>query len=293
MLEQQLANGIFQGSVYALFAVGYALVFGILGALNLAHAAIFMWGAMAAWAIVTLANVPFPVAIVIALALAAALGVLTELIGFRPLRGHPLAELSPLIASIAIGVILQGLALRAFGADPMRLPADTIPRDPVTLAGVTITPIQPFILMTSVALVAALHYMIRRTSFGRQMRAVAADQRTAAMLGIDADRVASVTFLVASFLGGVAGILLSLNFDVVSWTMGDQIQLKGLTAIVLGGMGSIPGAAVGGLLIGLLEVLSVAFLTSQMRDAVIFVVFFAVLLLRPRGIFGRWVNPAG
>jgi branched-chain amino acid transport system permease protein len=285
--SQQIVNGLFIGSIYALFAVGYTLVFGILDILNLAHQAIFMLGAFVALELVLHFQVNIFLALAAAMVVAGALGVLLNAVAFRPLRRRPDTYFSALISSIAMATILQAIALRAWGARTSRFPLHTFPDRTYHIGDATITLLQIVILVLSLALMLGLQAMVQRTRFGKAMRAVAENERAARILGIDVERVIVVSFIISSALGAAAGVLYGLSFNAVAPDMGRGIELKGLAVIILGGMGSIPGAVLGGLLLGLTEVASVAQLGSSKRDAIAFIVLFLILLVRPRGLFGR------
>jgi branched-chain amino acid transport system permease protein len=284
---QQLINGLFLGSVYALFALGYTLIFGILNILNLAHAAVFMLGAFAALVLVTELKITIWLALAGSMAISALLGVLLERVAFAPLRRRPDTHLAGLISSIAMALMFEAFALWRFEARTSRYPAGTYSDQPLEIAGATVSELQLIILAVSLVMMGALQLLVRRTRFGAAMRAVAENERAARILGINVERTILLTFAIASGLGGAAGVLYSLAFNAANPDMGRAMELKGLTVIILGGMGSIPGAVLGGFILGLVEVMSVA-LTGQSsyRDAIAFGALFLILLLRPRGLFG-------
>jgi branched-chain amino acid transport system permease protein len=286
-LPQQIANGIFQGAIYALFATGYALIFGVLDVLNLAHAAIFMWGAMVAWWLMAVVLLPLPAALLLATLFAGVLGVVLDRVAFAPLRRRAAPHLSPLISSLAVATILQGLAFGFFGADVHTYPPSALSSGVVTLGSVVIGWVQLLVLALAVVLMLLVRWLIRATRYGRAVRAIAENPRAARLLGIHVERAIGQTFFLASALGGVAGVLYGLTFNSAVFSMGEPVELRGLAIIILGGMGSIPGAVVGGFALALVEVFSVAFLASQYRDAIAFAVLFLVLVLRPTGLFGR------
>lgn len=288
LLGQQLVNGLFIGEVYALFAVGYTLVFGVLDILNLAHAAVFTLGGLAALWLVQSGGLSIWLAFPLGVAFAGLLGLLLDQVAFKPLRQRPDTYFSGLIASIAMAIVFESLALGVFGARTVRFPAGTVPVVVWHLGGVTITLLQVEILAAVVALMFALTQLLKRARVGKAIRAVAEDQRAARLLGINVDGIIAFTFFLSSALGGAAGILFGLYFDSLGPDMGRSIELKGLAVIVLGGMGSVPGAILGGLAFGLSEVLTVAISgTSNLRDAVAFTVLFAIMLVRPSGLLGR------
>jgi branched-chain amino acid transport system permease protein len=286
MLLQQLVNGVFLGAVYALFACGYTLVFGVLDILNLAHAAIFMSAAFVALVLVG-NGVPLLLAIILAVVAAGLLGVLLDRVAFAPLRARNVGTLAPLISSIGVAIILQGVARALFGSDDLPFGAGTFASAQLTVGGMHIGLIDLTVLGVAIVMMLGLSTLLRSSALGRSIRAVAADRVAAALLGIDVERTIALTFFIASALGGAAGILIGLEFNSVSVDMGSRIELKGLAVIVLGGMGSVTGAVVGALLLGCVETLSVAYISSGYRDAIAFGVMFAVLVLRPSGLLGR------
>jgi len=284
---QQLVNGVFSGSIYALFAVGYTLVFGVLDVLNLAHQAVFMAGGLVALALVLVWHWPFWAAFIGAVLVAALLGAVLEFVAFRPLRRRPDTQFSALISSLAMATILEAIALQFYGPNLQRFPLSAFPAHIYSIGQVRVTLLQIVILVVSLGLTLALQLMLLRSRLGRAIRAVAENQVAARVLGIDVDRILLLSFVVSSALGGVAGVLFTLAFNGADPTIGQTVELKGLAVIILGGMGSIPGAVVGGYLLGLIEVATVAGLGSPYRDAAAFLVLLLILLIRPRGLFGR------
>jgi branched-chain amino acid transport system permease protein len=286
-VPQQLINGLFLGGVYALFALGYTLIFGILDILNLAHAAIFMLGAFAALVLVTELHVGIGVALLGAMVVCGLLGVLLERIAFAPLRRRPDTHLSGLISSIAVATMFEAVALWRFEARTQRFPVGTFDDQSLQLFGLSVSVLQLLILAVAIALMALLQVIVRRTRFGAAMRAVAENERAARVLGINVERTMVVTFALASALGGAAGVLYGLAFNSISPDMGQSIELRGLAVIIVGGMGSIPGAVIGGFLLGLVEVLSIAITgQSSYRDAIAFAALFLILIFRPSGLLG-------
>jgi branched-chain amino acid transport system permease protein len=286
MLIQQLVNGLFIGSVYALFALGYTLIFGVLDILNLAHASIFMLGAFTTL-IMVLKGVPLAFAIAGGAIAGGLFGVLLDRIAFWPLRRRQAGPLAPLISSIAVGMIYVALANGYFGPDVRHFPFDVVRTPTITIGPATFTLMQLIIFVVSIALMVGLQALLRYTRLGAAIRAVAENPRAAQLVGIDLESVYAQTFFIASALGAVAGVLFALNFNAVSSLMGSTVELKGLAVIILGGMGSIPGSLIGGLLIGLSEDLTVAYLSSSYRDAIVFAILFLVLIVRPGGLLGR------
>ena len=288
VLLQQLINGLFMGSVYGLFAVGYTLVFGVLDMLNLAHAAIFTLGGLIALWLVENAGLSIWLAFPMATVVAGLLGLLLNQVAFAPLRNRSDSQFSGLISSIAMAIIFEAAALGFFGARSVRFPVGTVAVHAWQIGGITITSLQVGIVCVAALLMVVLTLLIRYTRVGKAMRAIGENERTATLLGINVNGVIAFTFFVSSALGGAAGILYGLYFNNLTPDMGRAIELKGLAVIILGGMGSIPGAILGGLAFGLSEVLTVAITgTSNLRDVVAFAVLFAILLIRPSGILGR------
>jgi branched-chain amino acid transport system permease protein len=293
-LPAQLLNGVYAGSIYALFALGYTLIFGVLDILNLAHAAIFMLGAMFAWWLVSALGWPLLLAFLLATLLSGVLGILLDRVAFLRLRRRGAGHLSPLISSIGMSLIFVGLAKVAFGPDRQQFPRESFPQVYFDVAPlIRIRLLDLVILAVGLSMMAGLTWLVQRTSLGRAMRAVAENPRAAALLGVNIDGVIVKTFFIASALGGAAGILYGMNLNSIEPTMGNQIELKGLAIIILGGMGSIPGAVVAGFLIGLIEVLSVWLGRSELREALVFAALFLVLLIRPQGIFGLRLGRTG
>jgi branched-chain amino acid transport system permease protein len=283
---QQIVNGLFLGSIYALFALGYTLVFGVLDILNLAHQAVFMLCAYVALLLVLHLHLNMFLAFPLAVLAGGLLGLLVDRVAFRPLRGRSDSNISGLISSIALATILEALALQIFGPDVERFPFGAVPTHSLRIGGAVVSELQLIIIAIAVGMMAALTLLVQRTRLGRQIRAVAESPRAARVLGVNVDRVIGAAFFISSSLGAAAGILFGLAFNNVSPDMGRAVELKGLAVIILGGMGSMTGAAVAGFALGLLEVFTVAQIGSSYRDAVAFGVLFLVLVLRPRGLLG-------
>lgn len=285
MLSQQIINGVMLGSTYSLIAIGYTLIFGVLHLLHLAHGEVFMVGAFVGLMTVSYLGDSMLLAITVAMLVTAILGVLIELLAVRPIRrrgGHPLA---PLISTIGVGIVLQEVVTRSFGGEqvgfPHRMDAAVWQIGPVTVTSVQLT-----ILGVSIVLMGALHLFVTRSRMGMAMRATAQSMVIAHTLGIRTDRIILLTFAISSALAGAAGVLVGLSFNAISPFMGVEMGIKGLAAMLLGGLGNIYGAMLGGLIIGVTETFSVAYLASSYRDAFAFLIIIAVLLLRPQGIFG-------
>ena len=297
-MTQQVLNAIFIGSIYALFAVGYTLVFGVLDVLNLAHSAVFMLGAVITYSLVVLHAMPLLPAAVIAVLVCGLLGLLIEFVALRPLRRRNAPPISALISTIGLALILVAIVEQATpgtffswlwqdGANSVRFPAGTVPDPTYHLAGLTIEGTKLGILVTTVVLMLVLGYVMRFTQVGRALRAVAENRRAATLLGINVDRIFASTLFVSSALGGLAGLLFGLAISDISPYIGrDQVELKGLAVIVLGGMGSIPGAVLGGYLLGLIEVFALVRFGGNVEAGVAFAALFLMLVIRPQGLFG-------
>jgi branched-chain amino acid transport system permease protein len=285
---QQLVNGISLGSVYALFALGFTLVFGVLEIINLAHPAVLAVGALIAYTLLEGAHTGLAVALAGACVGGGLLGVVIDRVAFRPLRLRGASRLSSLITSIGVALILVNLAQIVWGTEPLSYPPGTVPLRFFTAGPVTVSLLQVLVLATVVALMISLRALLFRTRLGLAIRAVAENPQTAGLLGMPFDRVVAFTFFLSSGLGGVAGVLVGMLFQgSVSPFMGGTYGLKGLAAIILGGMGDITGAVLGGLAMGVGEVMIVQYFNSSYRDAVAFGLVFLVLVLRPTGLLGQ------
>lgn len=286
MIAQQLLNALVVGSVYALFALGFTLIFGVHHILNLAHGAVFMWGAFVGLYAVTLLDAPFPLALLCAAAVAGVLSVALDWIAFRPLRRRGAPEFSAIISSIGAGLILMNVAQRMSQTRVMRYPFGTFPIEVYSVFGLRVTLLQLTIVSSVAIIVAALFAYIFYTGFGRQIRAVAVNERTASLLGVNPTAVYFQTFFISGALAGAAGVLIGIAFNSVHFLMGEPYMLRAFVVIVLGGLGSIGGAVIAGLLLGLIQTMTIAYLSSDLSDAIIFSLLFLILLVRPTGFFG-------
>jgi branched-chain amino acid transport system permease protein len=303
---QNLLNGLSVGSVYAIFALGYTLVFSILGIINFAHGAVFTLGAYFTYILMggafgfngLLANLKLPIALPFAIALilsgtlSGLVGVAIERLAFRPLRRRNADPLLTVVSSLGVAFVIVNVIQYLVGAETYTFPANTYGSLPPAINfgsadnPIPIRTVQIVIFGVSVVILGILTYLINGTKYGKAMQAVAEDQTTASLLGINTDRFIVLTFFVSSFLGALAGTLVGSSVSIAGPYFGIGFGLKGLAVIVLGGLGSIPGAVVGGLLIGIVE----AFVPgeySAYKDAVAFGILFAMLLLRPQGLLGR------
>ena len=301
-MGQQVLNAIFIGSIYALFAIGYTLVFGVLDILNLAHSAVFMLGAAVTYSLVVNYHQSFVVACVLGIAACAFMGLVIEYVCLRPLRRRRAPPIAALISTIGLALIIvaaveQGRPGSYFawlwvdGSNSVRFPPDMIPNPTWHVAGLTLESTKVAIVPITLLLMLVLGYVIRFTQFGRGLRAVAENPRAASLMGLDVDRMIALTVVLSSALGGVAGILFGLALSDISPYIGrDSMEIRGLAVIVLGGMGSIPGAVVGGYLLGLIEVLALVQFGSNVRVGVAFAALFLMLVLRPQGLFGSQLH---
>ena len=290
MLAQQLLNGVVIGSIYGLFALGFTLVFGINRILNLAHGAVFMWGAFVGLYVISALELPLPLAVLAAALAGGILAVLLDFIAFRPLRKRNAPEFAAIVSSIGAGLILISIAQQVSETKVMRFPFGTFPVMIFEVAGLRIQLLQIVIVAVVAILVGLLVLYLYRTSFGAQIRAVAVSGRTAQLLGISPDMIFAQVFFISGALAGIAGVLIGLAFNSVHFMMGEPLLLRAFVVIVLGGLGSIVGAVLAGLLLGIVQALSVAYVSSGFADAIIFSILFLVLVARPTGLFGSSVS---
>jgi branched-chain amino acid transport system permease protein len=313
---QQIANAIVLGAVYSLFAIGYALVFSVLGVLNLAHSAVFMWGAMFGLLAVNGLNgvipklyvvtgasydpilrwyglptiTPVNISIFLALPLAmmggGLLGVLLDIVAFRPLRRRNAPRISQLISSIGASVLLVSLAQRLMGSQFLSYPSGTLPTATIRGLPFNVTPVQVMIVVVSLALVLLLRLLVLKTRLGQAMRAVAYNARTAELLGINVNQIFRNTFFLAGALAAIAGVFYGINYQT-SFFMGEKVALKGLTVIVLGGLGNIPGAVLGGFAVAAIQVFVTSVSKSDYSEIAVFLLLFLILLIRPQGLIGQ------
>ena len=285
MFWQQVVNGFTLGSTYALIALGYTLIFGVLNIVNMAHGEIFMFGAFAGLVLVTKFNVNIFLAMAGAMATGARLGFLMEKLALRPLRRRASSHLAPLISTIGVAIFLENAALRIFGPQAQAFP-------PVFGGGLLdlgifkISFVQIIILAISFGLMLMLRFWLAKTRIGKSIRTTAESIETAGLMGINTGKIIVLTVMLASGLGAVAGVLVGLAFNAVEPTMGVTMGFKGLAVLILGGLGNITGAMVGGLVLGVAEVFTVAYGASSYRDAVAFGFIIFLLFLRPQGLFG-------
>jgi branched-chain amino acid transport system permease protein len=288
MFLQQLINGVALGSVYALIALGYTMVYGIITLINFAHGEIFMVGAFIGLLLVSYFKVNIFVAIIGAMVFCMLMGVLIELIAYRALRKS--SRLSALISAIGVSIFLSSLALMVFGADAKGFPDTAFPVQQIHVGSADISTLQLLIIGVSACLMLGLEFIVQKTRIGKAMRATSEDYNTSALMGINVNRVISFTFALGSALAAAGGVLVGVLFNAVSFNMGLMAGLKAFAAAVLGGIGSIPGAMLGGLLLGVSEVFGVAIGYSSYRDAIAFSILVLVLLVKPTGLLGQKIT---
>jgi len=299
---QQIINGLVLGSMYALVALGYTMVYGIINLINFAHGEVLMFGAVISWWVVVNVLTPMGmpgwammiVSMLIAIVACSALNFTIEKLAYRPLRSAP--RLAPLITAMGVSLLLQTLAQIIWKPNPKPYP-QLLPTDPVNLGGPVISITQCVILGLTAVILASLMYLVNRTKLGRAMRATAENPRVAALMGVKPDMVISATFIIGAALAAVAGVMWAANYGTVQHTMGFMPGLKAFTAAVLGGIGNLAGAVVGGILLGLVEAIGAGYLGdltggvlgSHYADIFAFVALILVLTLRPQGLLGERV----
>jgi branched-chain amino acid transport system permease protein len=294
MFTQQLINGLALGAVYALIALGYTMVYGILQLINFAHGEVYMLGAYLGIIILGvltslgLTSYSLPLSLLItflvSMAFCAAYGAAIERIAYRPLRNA--SKLAPLISAVGMSIILQNAVMLTQGKEYKNLPP-MLSSKGFTVFGAFISPVQIFILIASILLMIVLHLFVSRTKLGKAMRATSQDRIMAELVGINVNEIISVTFMIGSALAAVAGVMVTLYYGVVHFFMGYLAGIKAFTAAVLGGIGSIPGAMIGGFVLGLIENFGASYVSSVYKDAFAFVVLIITLIIRPAGLLGK------
>ena len=284
-----LINGISLGSVYAIIALGYTMVYGIAKMLNFAHGDVIMVGAFAAFTVIsTMGGNPI-VGILVAVVVCTVLGVVIERVAYRPLRGA--SPLAVLITAIGVSYLLQNVALLIFGSNSRQF-TSVIDIPPLKLAGgqLSISSVTIVTIISSIVIMAVLTAFINKTKMGQAMLAVSEDRGAATLMGIDVNRTIAVTFAIGSALAAIAGVLLCSAYPTLTPYTGSMPGIKAFVAAVFGGIGSIPGAMIGGIILGIIENLSKAYISSQLADAIVFSVLIIVLLVRPTGILGKKIQ---
>jgi branched-chain amino acid transport system permease protein len=282
---QQLINGISLGSIYALIALGYTMVYGIIKLINFAHGDVFMVGAFIGFYAITGWGLGFFPALIISMAFCALFGVLIERIAYKRLRNA--TRIAALITAIGMSLLIEYGMIFIRGAQPEAYPADVLPSKAINLFGAQINSQSLLILLTSIVLMIILQFIVHRTKMGKAMRAVSLDMDAARLMGINVDKTISFTFAIGSALAGAAGVVFGVYYTKIEPLMGVIPGLKAFVAAVLGGIGSIPGAMVGGIILGVVESIVSAAGFSLWRDAAAFIILILILLLKPSGIFGK------
>ncbi len=287
MLEflQQLVNGLSLGAIYALIALGYTMVYGIIKLINFAHGDIMMVGSYVGFFSVAVFGTNIFVALLLSMVACAVLGVVIEKVAYKPLRNS--TRIAALITAIGVSLFLEYIMIYIFTPDQRVFPAESFPLHNYHLAGLVISNKDLFVFGFAIILMIALQYIIKRTKTGKAMRAVSIDQEAAVLMGISVDRTISITFAIGSSLAAAAGVLIGVYYNTINPLMGIIPGLKAFVAAVLGGIGIIPGAMVGGFVMGMLETMVSGYGSSLYRDAVAFGVLILILLIKPSGIFGK------
>lgn len=287
---QQMINGLTLGSVYALIALGYTLVYGIIKLLNFAHGDIFMVGSFVSYYLILSFNMNIFVAFLGTMAITAVLGVITDQVAYKPLRSAP--RISALITAIGVSYLLRNGMIVLAGAETRAyLQAfDNVPsfvNQSFQIGNITIRVMQVILLVTTIALMVILQFIVQKTKMGKAMRAVSVDADAAQLMGIDTNTVIAFTFVLGSALAGASGMLVGIYYNSISPLLGAGYGTKAFVAAVIGGIGLIPGAVLGGYLLGMTEVMITAYGNSMIRDAVVYIILIVILLIRPAGLLGK------
>lgn len=280
----QLINGLHVGSIYALIALGYTMVYGVVRLINFAHGDILMVGAYSAVVLVTMLGLPIPVVVVLVILICVLFGVVIERVAYKPLRSSP--RISSLITAIGVSMLLQNVALLVFSPTPKPYPI-SIRLRPLTLGGLQIGFITALTIATSALLMVGLQIFVTRFRAGKAMRAVSEDMPAAQLMGVNVNRTITMTFALGCALAGIGSLLYGLAYPTVSPSLGSLPGLKAFIAAVLGGIGVIPGAMLGGYIMGVAESLTKAYISSQLSDAVVYGILIVVLLFKPAGLLGK------
>lgn len=283
-LIEQIINGLRTGSIYALIALGYTMVYGIAQMINFAHGDVIMVGAYALYVFSINMSLPPVAAVPLTIAVCGVLGILMEKVAYKPLRKAP--RLAVLITAIGMSFLLQSGSLLIFGATPIPF-ASILPAGAVSLGGISISVTSLITMAVTVVIMIGLTLFVNKTKAGRAMRAVSEDSDAAGLMGINVNKTISMTFAIGSALAAVAGILYICQYESLKPTMGALPGIKAFVAAVLGGIGSIPGAMLGGIVLGLIESLSKAYISTRLSDAIVFGVLVVVLLVKPSGLLGK------
>ncbi len=295
MFFQQLTNGLAVGGIYALIALGYTMVYGVLKLINFAHGDLFTIGAYLGLTLLSALGLtdhlgPFGVVVTLAImvmGLVAVVGIVLERIAYRPLRESN--RLSAVVSALGASIFFQNAVMLIYGARYQVYPHDILPKVVIPIFGLNVPLLRILILLTSVVMMAALYFFIQKTKIGTAIRAVAIDQGAAKLMGINVNAVIMIVFIIGPALGGSAGLMVGLYYGQINFTMGWIYGLKAFTAAILGGIGNIPGAMLGGLLLGVIEALGAAYISIAWKDAIAFIVLILILIVRPTGLLGERV----
>lgn len=283
-LLQQLINGVSLGSIYALIALGYTMVYGIIKLINFAHGDLYMVGAYVGYTMIQTVGLSLIPAIIISMLFTAILGVIIEKVAYKPLRGA--TRIATLITAIGVSYLLQNVMMYLMGAERRAFPS-AVSKQIYRFGEITISSQQIMIIVTTVVLMVALQIIVKYTKMGKAMRAVSTDMEAAQLMGINIDNVISFTFVLGSALAGAAGVLVGIYYNSIDPLMGVAPGLKAFVAAVFGGIGIIPGAMVGGYLIGIIETIVSAFGGSMFKDAVVYLILIIILIVKPAGLLGK------
>lgn len=289
MFFQQLINGLTLGSTYALTAVGYTMVFGILELVNFSHGAVYMFGAFVVLMLMTALKLNFMLAFVIGAIITGLLGITIDKICLFPLRKKKAPKVASLISTIGVSIFIQNLVMLVWGSETKNFPL-VLNLGSINIGSLKISYLQIIIMMIAVVLMAALTIIIRKTKIGKAMRATAQNMEAAKLMGVNVNFVISFTFFLGASLAAVAGVLVGMYYQSVDPMMGFMAGLKAFAAAVLGGIGVLPGAILGGLIIGVSEILAAGYIHAGFRDAIAFGILIAVLIIRPTGLLGKKVQ---
>lgn len=284
MFVQQVLNGLAQGSMYALAAIGMALIVGTLRVVTFAHGEVFMLGAFMAYTVLSVWNGSMVWAVILAMAVSGAAGILIEYVGYRRLRTAP--HHTSLLVTIGFSIIFINVVQLIWGAETRSFPRGIVPRQ-IEFAGLSISMMQVMIYALALVILFVLQYVLKHTKIGRAIRATSQDYEAAYVMGVNINRVYSLTFALGSILGGIGGIMVGIYYNAVYPTMGAMMGLKAFSACILGGLSSVPGAFIAGIFLGVIENLSVAYVSSGYRHVFSFLLLIIVLILKPGGLFGK------
>jgi len=285
--SEQLINGLALGSVYALLALGYTMVYGIIKLINFAHGEIYMIGAFSGYFAANTLGLSLVPTLIVAMVISAIVGIIIEKVAYKPLRKSP--RITLLITAIGVSLLLQNVMGLVVGANPKAFP-ELIENKVISLGGVQINNKTILIFGVSAVLVLLLQFIVYKTKVGKAMRAASFDTEASQLMGINVDNTISLTFAIGSALAGIAGVLVAITYPSITPYMGTMPGLKAFVAAVLGGIGSIPGALIGGFLMGIIETLTKAYISTSFSDAIAFSVLIIILLIKPSGLLGQKTN---